>query len=91
MKKNVVSATTRTGCRSGYEGLKREFSIAALVIRARNRANLTQAELAERVGLSPSSVAGLEGSDEPSESTLILLAGASRVRLKTRPKPTPAA
>jgi DNA-binding XRE family transcriptional regulator len=71
-----------TGSRSGYAALKNEFSLATLVIRARGRANLTQAELADRMGTSMSTVAALE-TVEPGLSMLKRLA--EGMRLKTRP------
>ena len=71
-----------TGSRTGYEALKQKFSLATLVIRARGRTNLTQAELAERIGTSTSTIAGLE-TVEPGLSMLKRLAEASRIRLKT--------
>jgi DNA-binding XRE family transcriptional regulator len=74
--------TETAGSRTGYAALKEEFSLATLVIRARGRANLTQAELAERLGTSTSTIVELE-TVEPSLSTLKGLAEASRMRLKT--------
>ena len=74
--------TETTGSRSGYAALKNEFSLATLVIRARGRANLTQAELADRMGTSTSTVAALEAV-EPGLSMLKRLA--EGMRLKTRP------
>ena len=74
--------TETTGSRSGYAALKNEFSLATLVIRARGRANLTQAELADRMGTSMSTVAALE-TVEPGLSMLKRLA--EGMRLKTRP------
>jgi len=71
-----------TGSRSGYAALKNEFSLATLVIRARGRAILTQAELADRMGTSTSTVTALE-TVEPGLSMLKRLA--EGMRLKTRP------
>lgn len=71
--------TETAGSRSGYEALKEEFSLATLVIRARGRANLTQAELAERMGTSASTIAALE-TVEPGPSTLKRLAEAMRLK-----------
>jgi DNA-binding XRE family transcriptional regulator len=74
--------TETTGSRSGYAALKNEFSLATLVIRARGRAILTQAELADRMGTSTSTVTALE-TVEPGLSMLKRLA--EGMRLKTRP------
>ena len=71
--------TETTGSRSGYEALKQKFSLATLVIRARGRANLTQAELAERMGMSTSTVAALE-TVEPGRSMLTRLAEVMRLK-----------
>ena len=78
--------TETTGSRSGYAALKNEFSLATLVIRARGRANLTQAELADRMGTSMSTVAALE-TVEPGLSMLKRLAEGMRLK-HTEPIPT---
>lgn len=73
--------TESAGARTGYAALKGQFSLAALVVRARGRANLTQAELAARMGTSASTIAGLENATvEPSTSTLKGLAEAMRLK-----------
>jgi DNA-binding XRE family transcriptional regulator len=71
--------TETIGSRSGYAALKDEFSLATLVVRARGRANLTQAELAERMGTSSSTIAALE-TVEPGLSMLKRLAEPSRMQ-----------
>ena len=78
--------------REGYDALEEEFSMASLLIAARIRANLTQAELAEKMGTSQSTIARLEGGTaKPSLSTLRRLAQATGMRLKIslEPKPRP--
>jgi len=53
--------------RAAYEALADEFEVARELIAARTRAGLTQADVAERMGTSQSSVARLEGGkDTPS-------------------------
>ena len=55
-----------------YDALAPEFEIAAELLRARLRAGLSQAELAERMGTSQSTIARLEnGHTLPSTKTLL--------------------
>lgn len=81
---------------AAYDALEDEFALANQIIGARARANLTQAELAERMKTSQSSIARLEsGRSRPSVSTLERLAAAtgSKLRLVLEPdtkKPAPA-
>jgi transcriptional regulator with XRE-family HTH domain len=70
------------GFREGYDALEEEFSLASMLIAARTGAKLTQAELAERMGTSQSTIARLEsGAAKPSLSTLRRLAQATGMRL----------
>ncbi|MEA3274789.1 MAG: helix-turn-helix transcriptional regulator [Pseudomonadota bacterium] len=67
--------------RAEYEALEPEFSIARELIAARTRAGLSQAELAERMGTSQSTIARLEsGSTLPSMRTLTRYAKATGSR-----------
>lgn len=76
------------GFREGYDALEEEYSVASMLIAARTRAKLTQAELAERMGTSQSTVARLEsGAAKPSLSTLRRLAQATGMRLKISLEP----
>ncbi len=69
--------------REAYAALEDEFALAAQVIKARARAGLTQAELAERMGTSQSAVARLEsGKARPSVGTLEKLAEATGSKLR---------
>lgn len=69
--------------KAGYDALEEEFALASLLIEARTRANLTQAELASRMGTSQSTIARLEsGKAAPSLSTLRRLAKATGTRLE---------
>jgi transcriptional regulator with XRE-family HTH domain len=78
------------GFKTGYDALEDEFSLASLLIEARTRANLTQAELAERMGTSQSTIARLEsGKAKPSLSTLRRLAKATGLGLKISFEPKP--
>jgi DNA-binding XRE family transcriptional regulator len=78
------------GFKKGYEALEEEFSLASQLIEARARAGLTQAEVAERMGTSQSTVARLEsGGATPSLSTLRRFAQATgaQVRITLEAKP----
>jgi transcriptional regulator with XRE-family HTH domain len=79
------------GFKDGYDALDDEFALASQLIEARSRAGLTQAEVAERMGTSQSTVARLEsGGAMPSLSTLKRFAqatGASvRITLVNKPR-----
>jgi transcriptional regulator with XRE-family HTH domain len=57
--------------KAGYDALGAEFALASMLIEARTKAKLSQAELAVRMGTSQSTVARLEsGAAKPSLSTL---------------------
>lgn len=76
-----------------YEALEDEFSLASQIVGARAHANLSQAELAERMNTSQSAIARLEsGRFRPSTRTLEKLAAATGMKLRivlepARPKP----
>ena len=90
LKKIAKRWLKEPGFRQGYEALEEEFFVASLLISARARANLTQAELAERMGTSQSTIARLEsGTAQPSLSTLKRLAQATGMRLKISLEPRP--
>jgi ribosome-binding protein aMBF1 (putative translation factor) len=68
-----------------YDALEQEFAIASELIRARARAGLSQAELAERMGTSQSAIARLEsGQTLPSTKTLIRFAEATGSKVELR-------
>ena len=68
--------------RKAYQDLEEEFALARAVIHARNRAGLTQEELARRMGTTQPVVARLEsGRTRPSMRTLERLAKATGSRL----------
>jgi DNA-binding XRE family transcriptional regulator len=90
LKKSAKRWMREPGFKAGYDALDEEFSLAALLIEARARANLTQAELAKRMGTSQSTIARLEsGKAKPSLSTLRRLAKATGLRLKISLEPAP--
>jgi transcriptional regulator with XRE-family HTH domain len=61
-----------------YDALETEFQIAAEIIKARTRARMTQAELAERLDTKPSAISRLESLNygKASVSTFKKIAGA---------------
>jgi ribosome-binding protein aMBF1 (putative translation factor) len=68
--------------RRAYDTLEEEFALAKAVIGARNRAGLTQTELARKMGTTQPAVARLEGGrTRPSMRTLERLAKATGSRL----------
>ena len=68
---------------AAYDALEEEFALASQIIGARARANLTQAELAERMNTSQSAIARLEsGRSRPSTRTLEKLAAATGSKLR---------
>jgi len=74
--------------RKAYSALEEEFTLASIVIDARNRAGLTQSELARRMGTKQPVVARLEsGRARPSMRTLERLAKATGSRLLIRFEP----
>lgn len=76
------------GFRDGYDGLADEFALASMLIEARVKAELSQAELAERMGTSQSTIARLEsGTAKPSLSTLRRFAKATGMTLKISLEP----
>ena len=74
--------------RRAYQALEDEFSVAKAVIAARNRAGLTQMELAQKMGTTQPVVARMEGGRvQPSLRTLQRLAQATGSRLTIRFEP----
>ena len=68
-----------------YDRLAPEFEISAELIGARQRAGLSQAELAKRMGTSQSTMARLEsGQTLPSTKTLLRFAKATGSKVEVR-------
>ena len=66
-----------------YEALEDEFALAAAFIKARADADLTQEEIAKRMGTTQSAIARLEGGkSRPSTTTLAKFAKATGTRLR---------
>jgi transcriptional regulator with XRE-family HTH domain len=77
--------------RKAHAELEDEFALAKAVIAARNRAGLTQSELAIKMGTTQPVVARMEGGRvQPSLRTLHRLAQATGSRLSIRFEPSPA-
>jgi len=69
--------------RAEYAALEGEFSLAQAITRARAAAELTQAQLAERMQTTQATIARLEsGRVKPSTRTLERLAEATGMRLR---------
>jgi DNA-binding XRE family transcriptional regulator len=67
---------------AAYDALEEEFALAAALIRARGSADLSQAEIAARMGTSQPAVARLEGGrSNPSLATLRRYAAAVGAKL----------
>jgi len=74
-----------TKYRKAYDALEEEFALAKAVIDARNRAGLTQVELASKMGTTQPVIARLEGGQvRPSMRTLERFAKATGSRLLIR-------
>lgn len=76
------------GFKEGYDALGQEFAVASMLIAARTKAKLSQAELAARMGTSQSTVARLEsGAAKPTLSTLERFAEATGMRVRVSLEP----
>lgn len=78
--------------RKAYDALEGEFALASTLIEARSRANMTQEQVAERMGTTQAAVARLEGGQRPSTRTLERYAKATghRLRIALVPEAEPA-
>lgn len=85
--KNRVLANPET--RAAYEGMDAEFSLLGQMLKARNRAGLSQAEVADRMGTKAPAITRLEsslsnGRHSPSLATLQKYAHAVGCRLQVK-------
>jgi len=72
-----------------YDALEPEFSLLKQILKARNRAGLSQADIAERMGTKPPAITRLEssltsGQHSPSIATLKKYAAALDCRLEIK-------
>jgi ribosome-binding protein aMBF1 (putative translation factor) len=75
-----------------YDALEEEYALASALIGARTRADLTQEELAQRMGTTQAAIARLEsGRIRPTTRTLERYAKATGTRLRISFEPDPAA
>ena len=78
------------GYQEALDTLDSEFALASAIIAARRHAGLTQAELAERMGTTQSTIARLEGGkSKPSTTTLEKIASATGTELTIGFRPIP--
>ena len=83
MSKLEAQWVKEPGFKEAYDALETEFSIADILIKARTGANLSQVELAERMGTSQSTIARLEsGRGNPSIATLERFAAATGTQMR---------
>lgn len=76
--------------REVYNALDEEFALADALIKARANANLTQEQLAERMGTTQATIARLEsGRQMPSTRTLKRIADATGTKLRISFEPEP--
>jgi ribosome-binding protein aMBF1 (putative translation factor) len=75
-----------------HNALEEEFTLASALIKARVQANLTQEQLAEKMGTTQAAIARLEsGRQMPSTKTLKRLADATGTKLRISFEPCHAA
>ena len=68
---------------AAYDALEEEFALASALIKARAKADLTQAEVAQRMGTTQAVIARLEsGRSMPSTRTLKRFAEATGTKLR---------
>lgn len=86
-KKFKEKVLAKPAVKQAYEELDEEFAFLAEVLKARQKAGLTQAEVAEKIGTTQSAIARLESissSHSPSVNTLQKYAKALGYRLQIR-------
>ena len=71
--------------REAYEALRPEYELACAIIEARQKAKLSQADLARRMGTTQPMIARMEGGRQPpSTATLLKFAKATGTHLQIR-------
>ena len=88
----LAKASARKGFTEAYEALELEYQLAGQMLKARSRAGLTQAAVAERMGTTKSAISRLEsaGKHAPSLATLqrYALAVGCELQIKLVPQKT---
>ena len=70
---------------AAYDALEEEFALAGAMIAARSRANMTQEDVAQKMGTTQTAIARLEaGRSMPSTRTLKRYAAATGTHLRIR-------
>lgn len=85
----LVEAYKREGFREAYEANELEYQLIAQMLRARNRAKLTQDVVAERMGTTKSGVSRLESASKHAPSLKTLRRYAEAVGCKLQVKLVP--
>ena len=82
----IAKARTRKGFTGAYEALELEYQLVSQMLKARERAGLTQDVVAERMGTTKSAISRLEsaGKHAPSLSTLKRYARAVGCELRVK-------
>ena len=82
----IAKARTRKGFTDAYEALELEYQLVSQMLKARERAGLTQDVVAERMGTTKSAISRLEsaGKHAPSLSTLKRYAHAVGCELRVK-------
>lgn len=73
-----------TDNKASYDALAPEYAVASAMIKARAQAGLTQAELAEKAGMTQAQVSRLESGQWPTPATIEKLARALGKRAELR-------
>lgn len=60
MKDLHIQSMADPDYKAAYDALEDEFSLASILIRARSRAGMTQAQVAERMGAKQSAISRIE-------------------------------
>ena len=85
VSENVKKWMKDSKFREAYDALEPEYALAAAIIEARQKANLSQKELAKRMKTTQPMIARMEGGRQPpSTKTLLSFAKATGMRLEIR-------
>ena len=85
----LAKARARRGFSAAYDALELEYQVASQMIKARSRAGLTQAAVAERMGTTKSAISRLESASKHAPSLATLKRYASAVGCELQVKLVP--